>query len=153
MQDTTKPIFPPQVTVEMLNQTRANTLVEHLGIEFTEVGSDYIIARMPVDFRTHQPLGLLHGGASVVLAETVGSLAANCCLDPEKQYAVGLEINANHVRSVTEGYVYGKTTPIHIGRTTHVWDIRITNEAGQLVCVSRLTVAVKDKNPTPNPSP
>ena len=145
MENQDKTLFPPQVTVKMLNQTRTRTLVEHLGIEFTEVGMDYITARMPVDQRTHQPLGLLHGGASVALAETLGSLAANCCLDPEKQYAVGLEINANHVRSVAGGYVYGKTTPIHIGRTTHVWDIRISNEAGQLVCASRLTVAVKDR--------
>jgi len=138
-------LFPAQVTTQMLNQMGTGNMGEHLGIEFTEVGPDYIIARMPVDFRTHQPLGLLHGGASVVLAETLGSIAANCCLNPEKQYAVGLEINANHVRSVSDGYVYGKTTPLHLGRSTHVWDIRITNEAGQMVCISRLTVAIKDK--------
>ena len=138
-------LFPTQLTTQMLNQMGTGNMGEHLGIEFTEVGPDYIIARMPVDFRTHQPLGLLHGGASVVLAETLGSIAANCCLNPEKQYAVGLEINANHVRSVSDGYVYGKTTPLHLGRSTHVWDIRITNEAGQMVCISRLTVAIKDK--------
>ncbi|MDJ1483810.1 hotdog fold thioesterase [Cytophagaceae bacterium YF14B1] len=138
-------LFPSQLTIEFLNQMGAKTMSSHLGIEFTEIGADYIIAKMPVDFRTHQPLGLLHGGASVVLAETLGSIAANCCLDTTKQYAVGLEINANHVRSVSEGFVYGKTTPIHIGRSTHVWDIRITNEKDQLVCVSRLTVAIKDK--------
>ncbi|MDJ1469414.1 hotdog fold thioesterase [Cytophagaceae bacterium DM2B3-1] len=138
-------LFPSQLTIEFLNQMGAKTMSSHLGIEFTEIGADHIIAKMPVDFRTHQPLGLLHGGASVVLAETLGSIAANCCLDTTKQYAVGLEINANHVRSVSEGFVYGKTTPIHIGRSTHVWDIRITNEKDQLVCVSRLTVAIKDK--------
>lgn len=138
-------LFPNQLTVDFLNQMGAKTMSSHLGIEFTEIGADYIIAKMPVDFRTHQPLGLLHGGASVVLAETLGSIAANCCLDTNKQYAVGLEINANHVRSVSEGFVYGKTTPIHIGRSTHVWDIRITNEKDQLVCISRLTVAIKDK--------
>ncbi len=139
-----KKLFSPQITTDSLNQMQVNTMVTYVGIEFTEVGDDYLIARMPVDFRTHQPLGLLHGGASVVLAETVGSMAANCFLDPEKQYAVGLEINANHIRSVSEGYVWGKATALHIGRSTHVWEIRITNEAGQLVCISRLTMAIKD---------
>jgi 1,4-dihydroxy-2-naphthoyl-CoA hydrolase len=138
-------LFPNQPTLETLNRMGARTMVEYLGIEFTEVGPDYLIARMPVDSRTHQPLGLLHGGASVVLAETLGSIAAYCCLDAEKHYPVGLEINANHIRSVSEGYVYGKTTPLHIGRSTHVWEIRITNETGQLVCISRITVAIKDR--------
>lgn len=100
---------------------------------------------MPVDFRTHQPLGLLHGGASVSLAETLGSVAATCCVDPEKQYCVGLEINANHIKSVKQGYVFGTTRPVHIGKRTHVWDIRITNEAQELVCTSRITMAVIDK--------
>ena len=100
---------------------------------------------MPVDHRTHQIFGILHGGASVVLAETLGSVASMLALpDPQKQRAVGLEINANHVRSVKEGWVYGRVTPLHVGRTTHVWDIRITNEADKLVCVSRLTVAIID---------
>jgi 1,4-dihydroxy-2-naphthoyl-CoA hydrolase len=114
-----------------------------LGIEFTEAGEGYLIARMPVDKRTHQPFGILHGGASVVLAETLGSVASWMLLDdPNTQRAVGLEINANHLRSVRDGWVYGRCTPIHIGRTTHVWDIRIADEQGKLVCVSRLTIAV-----------
>lgn len=120
-----------------------HSITQHLGIEFTEAGDGYLIARMPVDHRTHQPFGILHGGASVVLAESLGSVASFMLLDdPIKQRAVGLEINANHIRSVREGWVYGRCEPIHTGRTTHVWDIRITNEAGKLVCISRLTVAI-----------
>ncbi len=114
----------------------------HLGIEFTEVGTDYLCAKMPVDERTKQPMGLLHGGASVVLAETLGSVAANCCVNIKTHFCVGLDINANHIRSATSGYVYGKTTPVHIGGTTQVWEIRITNEKGSLVCISRITMAV-----------
>ena len=114
-----------------------------LGIEFIEAGEGYLMARMPVDKRTHQPFGILHGGASVVLAETLGSVASWMLLDdPKTQRAVGLEINANHIRSVRSGWVYGRCTPIHTGRTTHVWDIRVTDEEGKLVCVSRLTIAV-----------
>ncbi|MBC8152824.1 MAG: hotdog fold thioesterase [Bacteroidetes bacterium] len=119
------------------------SIVQHLGIEFTRAGEGYLLARMPVDHRTVQPFGILHGGASVVLAESLGSVASFMFLDdPAKQRAVGLEINANHIRSVSEGWVYGRCEPIHIGRTTHIWDIRITNEAGKLVCISRLTVAI-----------
>lgn len=119
------------------------SIVQNLGIEFTEAGEGYLAARMPVDHRTRQPFGILHGGASVVLAESLGSVASFMMLDnPEKQRAVGLEINANHLRSVQSGWVYGRCEPIHLGRTTHVWDIRITNEAGKLVCISRLTVAI-----------
>jgi 1,4-dihydroxy-2-naphthoyl-CoA hydrolase len=120
-------------------------MVAHLGIEFTAIGEDYLEARMPVDHRTTQPLGLLHGGASVALAETLGSVAATCCIDPTTHFVVGLEINANHIRSVREGYVTGKTTPIHIGEKTHVWEIRISNEAGELVCISRITIAILEK--------
>jgi 1,4-dihydroxy-2-naphthoyl-CoA hydrolase len=120
-------------------------MAEHLGIEFTEVGADFIAARMPVVEKTKQPMGLLHGGASVVLAETLGSVAAYCVINLEKQHAVGLEINANHVRGVSEGFVYGKALPLHIGKTTHVWEIKIVNEQNKLVCVSRITVAVLDK--------
>ncbi|GAB4044241.1 hotdog fold thioesterase [Spirosoma litoris] len=120
-----------------------DSIGKHIGIEFMEAGEGYLIARMPVDKRTHQPFGILHGGASVVLAETLGSVASYMLLDdPTTQRAVGLEINANHLRSVREGWVYGRCTPIHTGRTTHVWDIRIADEQGKLVCVSRLTVAV-----------
>lgn len=118
-------------------------MVGHVGIEITEVGSDYLCGKMPVDKRTHQPMGLLHGGASVVLAETLGSIAATLAVDTKQYYCVGLEINANHVRSVKEGFVYGKATPLHIGRSTQVWQININNEEGRLVCTSRITMAVK----------
>lgn len=126
-----------------LGFTQADSMIKHLGIEFIEAGEGYLVARMPVDHRTHQPFGILHGGASVVLAESLGSVASFMLLDdPTKQRAVGLEINANHIRSVREGWVYGRCTPIHTGRTTHVWDIRITDEQDRLVCISRLTIAI-----------
>jgi 1,4-dihydroxy-2-naphthoyl-CoA hydrolase len=133
------------ITVEQLNQLNKGNMGEHLGIEATEISSEYICARMPVDHRTKQPFGLLHGGASVVLAETLGSFAASVSVDMEKYQCVGLEINANHIRSVKEGYVYGKATALHVGRQTQVWEIRITNEAGQLVCISRITIAVLER--------
>jgi 1,4-dihydroxy-2-naphthoyl-CoA hydrolase len=129
--------------LQALTTFHNDSIVKLLGIEFTEAGEGYLEGRMPVDARTHQPFGLLHGGASVVLAESLGSIASFMILDdPMKQRAVGLEINANHLRSVREGWVYGRCTPIHIGRTTHVWDIRIRDEQGRTVCVSRLTVAI-----------
>lgn len=133
------------VTCEVLNKLSKNTLVEHVGIEFIEVGDQFISAKMPVDHRTHQPLGLLHGGASVVLAETLGSMAANCCVDATLQYCVGLDINANHIKSVKHGHVTGTTRAIHIGKRTHVWEIRIFNDEKDLICISRLTMAVIDK--------
>jgi uncharacterized protein (TIGR00369 family) len=117
----------------------------HLGMEFTEIGTDYLCGKMPVDHRTHQPMGLLHGGASVALAETLGSVAGLLQVDSDKQACVGIEINANHLKSVRNGYVYGKATAVHIGKKTQVWDIRITNGSGDLVCVSRLTLAVLDR--------
>lgn len=129
-------------TIEGLNKLSKNTLLEQLEIVFTEVGDDYLVATMPVDHRTHQPFGLLHGGASAVLAESLGSSAANCCLDLDAEYAVGLEINANHLRSVRSGKVTGTTRALHIGRRTQVWETRIADDAGKLVCVSRLTMAV-----------
>jgi len=138
-------IFKAGTTPEMLNEWSRNTLAEQIGMEFTVVGEDYLEARMPVDRRTHQPLGLLHGGASVALAETMGSVAAMLTVDISQQYCVGLEINANHIKSARDGYVTGITRPIHIGRKTQVWDIRISNEAGELVCISRITMAVLDK--------
>ena len=138
-------IFRPGITLEQLNKFSGKTMVSHLGIEFTAIGDDYIEATMPVDHRTHQPLGLLHGGASVTLAETLGSVAATCCVDTNIQYCVGLEINANHIKSVKEGFVKGVTKPIHIGKKTQVWEIKITNPAGELVCISRITMAVIDK--------
>jgi 1,4-dihydroxy-2-naphthoyl-CoA hydrolase len=139
------PIFNSAITIEMLNKMSPNTMTEHLGIVFTNIGDDYIEATMPVDHRTHQPLGLLHGGASVVLAETLGSVAATCCVDMSKQYCVGLEINANHIKSVREGFVTGITRPIHIGKRTQVWEIKITNPQQELLCVSRITMAVIDR--------
>jgi 1,4-dihydroxy-2-naphthoyl-CoA hydrolase len=138
-------MFQPGVSVESVNARHQNTLVEHLDIEVIEIGEDYMVAKMPVDHRTKQPLGLLHGGASVVLAETLGSVAANCTVDPEKQFCVGLEINANHIKSAREGYVYGTTRPIHVGRKTQIWEIKIRNEQNQLTCISRITMAVMDK--------
>jgi 1,4-dihydroxy-2-naphthoyl-CoA hydrolase len=122
-----------------------NTMVEHLGIEVTSIGEDFIEAKMPVDHRTHQPYGLLHGGASVALAETLGSVAAHCIVDDQNKYCVGLEINANHIKSVKSGFVTGVARPLHIGSRTHVWEIRIANEQQELVCISRLTMAVIDK--------
>jgi 1,4-dihydroxy-2-naphthoyl-CoA hydrolase len=138
-------IFSQLVTPQSLNKMFDNTMVTHLGIEFTRVGEDFIEAKMPVDPRTHQPLGLLHGGASVALAETLGSVAASCCIDQSKQYCVGLEINANHIKSIKSGFVFGVTKPIHVGKKTHVWEIKITNEQQELICISRITMAVIDK--------
>jgi 1,4-dihydroxy-2-naphthoyl-CoA hydrolase len=135
--------FDQELNVSKLSPLGQHTMGEHLGIEWTEVGEDYLQARMPVDDRTRQPYGLLHGGASCVLAETIGSVASAMVVDHTKFYCVGMEINANHLRSVRDGYVTGTARPLHLGGTTHVWDIRITNEAGELVCVSRLTVAVR----------
>ena len=120
-------------------------MLEHLGIEFVEATADSLTARMPVDHRTRQPMGLLHGGASVALAESLGSVASYLCVDLQKYACVGLEINANHVKGVHTGFVYGKVTPLHVGKRTHVWEIRVTNEDQQLVCISRLTVAVIDQ--------
>ncbi|MGB0495064.1 MAG: hotdog fold thioesterase [Kangiellaceae bacterium] len=134
-------IWKREINLERLNALRKNTLVGTLGIEVTDFGDDYVTARMPVDKRTHQPMGMLHGGASVSLAETVGSLAATMAVD-ENYYCVGLEINANHLKSTKDGHVHAKATPIHIGRSTQVWDIKIENDAKQLVCASRLTMAV-----------
>lgn len=136
-------MFNKNVTLEQVNQLGKGNMVEHLGIEFTEITPDFLCAKMPVDFRTKQPMGLLHGGASVVLAESVGSTASWLALEnPEKQAAVGVEINANHLKSAREGYVYAKCTGLKVGRSIHVWDIKITNEVGELVCVCRLTTAV-----------
>lgn len=126
---------------DLMQQSHANTAVSHLGIEVLEIGEDFLRARMPVDARTKQPFGLLHGGCSVVLAETLGSMAAYYAA-PEGHHAVGLDINANHLRPATSGWVTGTTRAVHIGRTTHVWHIDITDEAGKLVCVSRITMAI-----------
>jgi 1,4-dihydroxy-2-naphthoyl-CoA hydrolase len=144
MTDTTTSIWNFRPTLDQLNQT-AHCMVGHIGIEFIELGDDYVVARMPVDQRTHQPFGLLHGGASVTLAETLGSTGAMMCVDPSRQQVVGLEINANHVRGVREGWVTGTARPLHRGKTTHLWEIHIVDERGKLVCVSRITIAVLEK--------
>lgn len=134
-------IWKREVNLNGINAFSKNTLVSHLGIEFIEATENSLTATMPVDVRTHQPLGLLHGGASVVLAETLGSTAANLAV-PGDHYCVGLEINANHIKAIRSGTVVGTTRPVHLGRTTQVWQIDIQNGDGQLVCVSRLTMAV-----------
>lgn len=133
------------VSLDQLNEMSTGTMSSHLGIEFTEIGQDHLRATMPVDERTKQPFGLLHGGASVALAETLGSVASNIVIDSETKVGVGLTINANHIRSVKKGFVHGIATPIHLGSSTHVWDIKIFNDEHNLVCASRLTVAILDK--------
>ena len=132
-------------TIEDLNGRPKNHIGALLDIQFTEIGENFIIGTMPVDERTHQPAGILHGGASVVLAETLGSIASYMLIDPEKYVAVGLEVNANHLRPVKSGLVKGVCTPIHIGAKTHIWDIKIYNDRGKMSCISRLTVAVINK--------
>jgi 1,4-dihydroxy-2-naphthoyl-CoA hydrolase len=128
--------------IEELNNLGKGTLGDHLGMQFIEIGNDFLKATMPVNEKTKQPYGLLHGGASCALAETLGSVASALVINTEKFFCVGLEINANHLRSATHGLVTGLCTPIHIGARTHVWDIKIFNEAQKLVCISRLTTAI-----------
>jgi 1,4-dihydroxy-2-naphthoyl-CoA hydrolase len=135
-------IWQTDPSLELMNQHSADTVLSQLGIEFTDVGDDHLAARMPVDARTRQPMGVLHGGSSVVLAETLASFAATLVVDPERAYCVGMEINANHLRPVTAGTVTGVARPIALGRRTQVWEIRITDEADKLVCISRCTMAV-----------
>ncbi len=132
-------------TVHDLQRWATGTMSEHLGIEILEIGENFIRAKMPVDQRTRQPYGILHGGASAALSETVGSIASALATDRQKFQTVGIELNINHIKSVKEGFVYATCKPLHIGRLTHVWDIRISNEEGQLTAVSRLTVAVIEK--------
>lgn len=138
-------VFVSRPTLDQLNFSKEKTMVDHLGIVFTGLGDDYLEATMPVDHRTKQPMGLLHGGASVALAETLGSVAASLTIDLKKQACVGLEINANHIKSVREGLVKGVVKPIHLGKTTQIWEIKIYNEVGQLSCISRITMAILDK--------
>ncbi|HNV84610.1 MAG TPA: hotdog fold thioesterase [Arenimonas sp.] len=135
-------IFRRPRTLEELNVHSRNTAVSHLGIAITEIGEDFLRGTMPVDQRTKQPYGLLHGGSSAMLAETLASVGANMCVEKEGQQAVGLELNCNHVRAVTQGVVTGTARPVHVGRKTQVWDIRIEDERGKVCCVSRLTLAV-----------
>lgn len=138
-------IWKVEMNLEALEARSKNTMMNYLGIEFTEIGDDFLIARMPIDHRTKQPVGIMHGGASCVLAESVASTAANCCVDPNTNYCVGLEINTNHIRSIREGWVFGTAKPFHIGKATQVWGIEILNEAKQLISVNRLTLAVLNK--------
>ena len=141
-----KPIWHSlKVSLDQLNDYGKNTMSGHLGMEFTEIGPDYLRMIMPVNDLTRQPYGLLHGGASAALAETVGSVASSLIIDIEKQICVGLEINANHIKGVKDGYVHAIARPLHSGSTTHVGDIRICDDHNKLVCVSRLTVAIRDK--------
>lgn len=133
------------MTIEAITDVRKGTMVAHLGIEFTEIGEDFLKGRMPVDNRTIQPMGIMHGGASCVLAETLGSIAGCYCVDATKQACVGLSMNTNHLSMAKDGYVYGTAKPIHLGRSTQVWEIDIVNEKGKLVSVNRLTLAVIDK--------
>lgn len=135
-------IWKKPADVKFLNELGKNSMGGYLGIEVTEVGDDFVKARMPVDHRTHQPFGILHGGASVVLAESLGSIAGTMSVNSPEEVVVGLEINANHIRSVKSGFVEGTARPLHMGKSTQVWEIKITNEEGKLVCISRITLAV-----------
>jgi 1,4-dihydroxy-2-naphthoyl-CoA hydrolase len=139
--------FNNNLSIEDMLQMGKGNMGSHLGIEFVELGANYLKAKMPVDERTKQPYGLLHGGASCVLAETLGSIGSALVIDPARYLCVGLEINANHIRSSREGFVTGTARPIHLGSTTHIWDIRITDEKDKLICISRLTVAILLKKP------
>lgn len=139
--DTAPRLFRKSRTVDDLNRMHLNTACERLGIEITEIGPDFLRGRMPVDERTKQPAGILHGGASVALAETLGSMSAWMCLEPGFT-GVGLDINANHIRAMREGWVHGECRPVHVGRTTHVWQIDIRDEEGRMVCASRITMAI-----------
>jgi uncharacterized protein (TIGR00369 family) len=138
-------IWTTPVTVEEINHRCRNTLCDHLGIEFTEIGDNHMTARMPVDRRTNQPMGVVHGGATAALAETVASAAANYCVDKSK-ICVGLDLNINHIRAVSAGFVTAVAKPLHLGKTTQVWEIKIMNEAEQLISAARLTIAVIAKN-------
>jgi 1,4-dihydroxy-2-naphthoyl-CoA hydrolase len=135
-------IWQREMDVKQLNDRGKQTMSDYLGIEFIEIGENYLKARMPVDHRTKQPMGIMHGGASCVLEETVGSHAANCCVNPEAFYCVGLDINTNHIRTAREGTVTAVAKPFHLGKMTQVWGIEITNEEDKLISVTRLTMAV-----------
>ena len=139
--------FKDDFSLDKLSALSAGTMAAFLGIEWLEVGENFIKAKMPVDERTRQPYGLLHGGASCVLAETIGSVASALVIDQSKAFCVGLEINANHIRKAKNGYVTGIGSPLHLGSSTHVWDIKIYDDIDKLVCVSRLTVAVLKRQP------
>jgi uncharacterized protein (TIGR00369 family) len=135
-------IWQAEISVEIVNSRGNDSMSDFLGIEFTEVGDDYLSARMPIDKRTKQPIGIMHGGASCVLAETIGSTAANYCVNRDQFYCVGLDINTNHIRAMREGFVIGTAKPFHLGKTTQVWSIEIRDEQNRLVSVNRLPMAV-----------
>lgn len=141
------PIWKTIVSTIQANTRGNNTMSDYLGIQFTEIGDDYLTATMPVDHRTKQPVGIMHGGASCVLAETVGSTAANFCVNPETHYCVGLDINTNHIRSMRQGIVIATAKPFHLGKSTQVWGIEIKDEEGKLVSITRLTMAVLKREP------
>lgn len=134
--------FKKEISVAGLTDLGKGTMIEHIGIEWTEIGDNYLKARMPVDHRTVQPYGILHGGASCVLAETMGSVASSLVIDTGRFHCAGLEINANHIRMAREGFVTGIVSPVHLGTTTHIWDIKIYDGNEKLICISRLTVAI-----------
>jgi len=137
--------FHKKISTDHLKELGKGTMSDHLGIEWVDAGDNWLKAKMPVDQRTIQPYGFLHGGASCVLAETIGSVASAMVIDLSAYQCMGIEINANHIRSVKEGFVFGVCTPLHLGNTIHVWDIRITDEKENLICISRLTVAIRKK--------
>lgn len=145
MKTKVKTIWFGTPTLEEMAESRKNTMLDHLGIELIELGPNFLKARMPVDHRTKQPYGIMHGGASCVLAETAASIAANYCVDPDKHYCVGIEINTSHVKSIREGHVTAMAKPEHLGKTTQLWEIPIYNEKGELISLSRLRMAVLTK--------
>ena len=140
-------IWKTPIDLDTINQRSIDTLAAHCGVVFTKIGDDYLVATMPIDHRTKQPMGIMHGGASCMLAETIGSTAANFCVDIKKQYCVGLDINTNHIRSIRSGLVTATTKPLHLGRSTQVWSIEIINEKQQLISINRLTMAVLNRSP------
>lgn len=142
------PIWIQQPHLDELNLLSVNTLAGHMGIQFTEIGPNFLIATLPVNSHTLQPMGILHGGASCVLAETIGSIGGNYCVDPSHCTCVGIDININHIRAVSKGTVKGIGTPLHLGRTTQVWEIKLYDLEERLTAVSRLTLAVIKKNPS-----
>jgi 1,4-dihydroxy-2-naphthoyl-CoA hydrolase len=143
------PIWFKPYTLIDVQPLMTKTLAEHLSIELVEIGPDYLVGTMPVDDRTRQPFGVLHGGATAALAETLGSVGSNLCVDPTRKMCVGQEINANHVRSVKDGLVRGTAKPVHLGSSSHIWEIRITDPKDKLVCISRLTMFVLDRPAQP----
>lgn len=138
-------IWKTPITLKEISTIRQSTMTDHLGIEFTEIGDDFLKGKMPVDHRTMQPFGIMHGGASCVLAETLGSVAGCYCVDRQKQVCVGLSLNTNHIRMVEKGYVHGTARPVHIGGKTQIWEIDITDDEGVIISITRLTLIVLDR--------